>query len=203
MKKAIIGIDQSYTDTGIAIAAGGKILTAISLPLYWQANDTIKRNVLKDKLVDAINMCRDKKKDPIVYIEAVRINQGQTTFDYIKRAGAMESIIIDTCFYYNVDCRSVASNSWKAGILGSRKKVENEKGIAPEKYMAYKYTCRIGCDRYTLMECGDRTRKYVSLNSNGKKLKYNDNVGDACCISLYGCLPEEKQVYNVLVERSQ
>lgn len=201
MKNAIIGIDQSYTDTGIAIAARSKILTALSLPLERCENDTVKRSSLKARLEIAIELCYQNKHEPIIYIEAVRINSGQTTFDYIKRAGAMESVIIDLCFYKGIECRSVASNSWKAKIVGSREKVPNSIGIPPEKYKTYEYTHKLGLDEYTLQECSKRTRNYVKQLEDGTKLKYNDNTGDSCCIALYGCLPEETQRYNVLVGR--
>lgn len=202
MKNAIIGIDQSYTDTGIAIAVGGKILAAISLSFDKIDYDTEKRILLKNKLHHAINLCYNNGYKPIVYFEQVRINKNQTTFNYMKRAGAMESVIIDLCYSEKLECRSVSSNSWKAKVLGSRKKIENEKGIAPEKYIAYEYTHKLGLDKFTLQPCSNRTENYLLIDKRGTKLKYNDNIGDAICISLYGCLPQKDQVYQTLVERS-
>lgn len=201
MKEAIIGIDQSYTDTGIAIAVRGEILAAISLPFANTDHDTKRRNLLRKRILDAITLCHKHDYYPVVYYEQVRINKNQSTFKFVKRSGAMESVIIDLCYDCNITCRSVSTNSWKAKVLGTRDKIKNNKGIAPEKYVAYRHTHKLGLDKYTLEPCSNRTKRYVKKLDDGTKIKYNDNIGDAICIALYGCLRDSDQVYQTLTER--
>lgn len=197
--KTVIGIDQSYTDTGIAVAADGVIQAAISLPLSSLSSDTQKRLELRTKLISCIKNCIKHDSIPEVYFEQVRINRGQTTFNYIKHAGAMEATIIDTCAEYDVNLYSVASNAWKSAILGTRDRVPNILGIPPEKYLTYEYTSLHGYNKFTLYKASKQSRYYVERDADGFPYKYNDNIGDAICICLYGCLDSDKQKRTKLV----
>lgn len=198
-KQAVIGLDQSYTDTGIAIGVNGRIRAAKSIPLEKLGSDTLKRNSVIDGLYSAIELCRKNgifDCDISVYIEQPRINKGQTTFDYIKRAGAMESCIVDYLYNeYNgiINMYSVSSNAWKAVVLGTREERKNNVGIDPRKYLMYEYCIEHGFDDYVLQTCSKQTKRFVTCDANGNKLKYNDNIGDAIGICMYGFVPENDQ----------
>lgn len=194
MKKAIIGIDQSYTDTGIAIAVNGVIQTAFSVYLKGCKHDTERRMILQKRLVDCINFCEKHNYDPDVYFEQIRISGQQTTFNYIVRAGSMVATIVDTCYQYNADCYSVTPNAWKTSILGSTKSKVIGMGVDPKKALMYEYCVKKGYDKYVLQPANKRTRNYIKLDiDNQTKLKYNDNIGDSIGIALYGSKPENEQ----------
>lgn len=210
LMKATIGIDQSYTDTGIAIAVNGKIEVARSIPLHELDNDSEKRNQLEIVIDRAIALCTRKELIPQIYIEQPRINKGQTTFDYIKRAGAMEAKIVDICYMLDYRCYAIASNAWKSAIVGDRDKEDNSCGVPPQKWHTAQYTLSQGYDRFVLQGASTRTHNFirhatiddVKVRSNiqpAQKLKYNDNIGDAICIALYGELPAEQQIRKQLI----
>ena len=134
----IIGIDQSYKNTGITIIRNKTellLLTSINFSNY--KNNSEKRNKLKKELDNLIKKCKakyDNAKITIVF-ERIRLqSQGFINIDYIKSIGALNAIIIDTAYNNNVKCYSVDTRCWKSQIVGSSKPLENKFGIDPEKY---------------------------------------------------------------------
>lgn len=199
-KKVIIGIDQSYTDTGIAITTKGVVRNAFSVPLSGYSSETEKRMALKENLIKVIDKCIDNCYNEIeIYIEQVRINKGKTTFDYLKRAGAMEALIIDIVYMHkyiraheHIKLYSVSTNAWKSKILGGRQAIKNSSGIDQAKYATFQFlTQRKKLSKYVLQKASKQTRNYVYKDDDGNKWKYNDNIGDAICIALYGYINEK------------
>lgn len=206
-KKAVIGIDQSYTNTGISIAVDGEIKKITSTKYYKQCpvriKDDIKingkgkliktgkpsksdkRKYVKDIIKRAIELCQSKADETIVIIERMRTyNQGHDNYArYIKATAGLIATIVDVAAEYNVKVYSVDTKAWKRAIVGKTERRSNIMGIPAEKFHTVYYVA------HTL---GFRA-SITYYTEHGKRLKWDDDAADSACIALYGFLPVEKQ----------
>lgn len=185
----IIGIDQSYKNTGITIIRNKTellLLTSINFSNY--KNNSEKRNKLKKELDNLIKKCKakyDNAKITIVF-ERIRLqSQGFINIDYIKSIGALNAIIIDTAYNNNVKCYSVDTRCWKSQIVGSSKPLENKFGIDPEKYRTILYLKQKGLEEKILIKASKAKKKGV-VEIDGERYIYNDDAADSYCIALFG-----------------
>ena len=136
--KIVIGIDQSYKNTGISIAADGKLKNISNIRLDGFKNNPERRNILKsklDKVFEKYFLLADKYGAEIeIIIERIRLqSDGFLNFDYIKSIGALNSIIIDCAYKYGIEVFSVDTRSWKSQVIGTSKPRNNKYGIDPNK----------------------------------------------------------------------
>lgn len=204
MSKIVIGIDQSYTRTGITILKDKQILEMHSFDFKSCKNNTDKRNVIATFLEDVI-LEQEIDNSIMVITERIRLrSQGFLSEDYIKATGALVSTIIDVCRPLNIPVYSVDTRAWKSAIIGSSKPLDNSYEINPEKYRTIVYMRDKGLLKYIAEEYKGRGKKGVinvnmSVIEHGKKVrkkvpcKINDDLADSYCIALYGFLPESKQ----------
>jgi hypothetical protein len=171
-KKIVIGIDQSYTRTGISIAADGKLKMVKSFNLKGLKSKTEKREFIKNKVGDIIDFCFSRSKNVIIIVERIRLftggsnkNKGFLAMPYIKSTAALITIIVDVAYNRGVNVYSVDTRSWKSKIIGtSRRKGGNTKVLTLE------YVKKLGFD-----------------------IGKDDDAADSACIALYGFLPENQQ----------
>lgn len=192
--KIVIGIDESYTKTGISIAADNKILIARAIDFEGCDNQIEKRFYLKRVIDNILKANIDKAKEVIIICERIRtFSRGNnTTIGYIKSAGALIASITDTAYKYNVPVYSVDTRSWKSKILGTSAIPERHKAeIKPEKMLAIEFVESLGFDCKEYNKDGS-VKKSVRGKNKGK-IKYNDDMADSACIALYGFLPENEQ----------
>ena len=92
----VIGIDQSYNNTGISISADGVLKVVKSLDLSKYNSNSDKRMALKKKL-RAITALQMKKANKIIcVIERIRLqSKGFLNIDYIKSIGALNATVVD------------------------------------------------------------------------------------------------------------
>ena len=178
MKKLWIGIDQSYSDTGIAICVDGEIVYVGDEDFEGCATKHDKRCKLRSRLERTI--ARFKGKYAVsVCLEAVRLFSGATphiSTAYIFSACAMIGMIVDACASLEVPVYWVETRSWKSQVLGSSKpsgrKLEGIKD--KQKVDSVRHVISLGLED-----------KIKTITKKGI-IKYNDNRADAVCIAICG-----------------
>lgn len=194
-KEIVIGIDQSYTRTGITVLKNKQIHIMKSLDFKGCRNNTEKRELLSDILDSLIN---EAGSDNIKIItERIRLrSQGFLSEAYIKSTGALIATIIDVADTYDIPVYSVDTRSWKSQIVGNSKPLDNKYGINPEKYRTILHLKQKGLLRFIIEPYkGRATKGIVNVNIDGTKTpcKINDDLADSYCIAMYGYLPKSKQ----------
>lgn len=197
----VIGIDQSYTRTGITILKDKEVVEMFSLEYEHCKNNSEKRTALENTLHEMV--LDHSITNPLVITERIRLrSQGFLSEAYIKATGALIATIIDFFHYYNeIPVYSVDTRSWKSQIVSSSKPLPNPYGINPEKYPTILYMRRKGLLHWIAEEYKGRGEKGViwanRTLTDGKKekvrVKINDDLADSYCIAMYGFLPENKQ----------
>lgn len=195
-KKIVIGIDQSYKNTGVSICADGELKKITSWFLKDYKNNSERREVLRKKLDNLLSNIVNKAEEVVIIIERIRLqSQGFLNMDYIKSIGALNSIVVDSAFKYNIKVFSVDTRSWKSQVVGTSKPKENNIGINPEKWPTIQFICKKGFESSIIYKTSKAKKKGVFL-INGEKYTYNDDAADSACIALYGFIDKEKQKLN-------
>jgi hypothetical protein len=180
-KLIVIGIDQSYTKTGISIAADGKLLKVGSNAFKGCANKSEKRNCLVEILNKLIPQAIAKADKVVIICERIRLmSKGALSINYIKATGALLGAIVDAAYKFSIGVYSVDTRSWKAKIVGTSK---------PEG--TSKIANKIPTLRF-VMALGFR-EQIENIDKKGNKV-YNDDAADSACIALYGFLPKSKRI---------
>lgn len=198
MAKIVIGIDESYTRTGVTILKDKEPLCMHSVNFDNCQTNVDKRRHLDMYLRQQINKLKKQNKDDItIIVERIRLrSQGFLSEAYIKATGALLSIIIAIGQDYNIPVYSVDTRSWKSQIVGSSKPLDNPYGINPEKYRTIVYLKQKGLLKYIAYEYKGKSRKgVINVKIDGKRVpcKINDDLADSYCIAMYGYLPKTKQ----------
>lgn len=151
----IIGIDESYTRTGIAVTENGKLLYVDSIDFKKMKTKTEKRCAIRK----ALNSLILNYKPKIIICEKIRtFSQGFISKSYISATGALIATIVDIAFKHDVPVYSVDTRSWKSKVVGTSKhKTSNKK-----------------------LETIEFIKNEFDFDVEG-----NDDMADAICISLY------------------
>lgn len=205
MNKYVIGIDQSYTRTGITVLKNKEVVEMHSLNFEHCNSNTDKRQLLGTYLCELLLELDSVDNDIIVITERIRLrSQGFLFENYIKVTGALVATIIDVCTPLNIKVYSVDTRAWKSAIVGTSKPLENPYGINPEKYRTILYMRDKGLLKHIAEEYKGRGKKGIInvkmdvIEGNRKvrkkvPCKINDDLADSYCIALYGFLPKGKQ----------
>lgn len=188
-KCIVIGLDESYTRTGISICADGQLKAITSEAFSGCKNKCQKRLCLKQRLEGIITKCQSRAEEVKIIVERVRIfsqgrqwNNGNNvdgsfmSIAYIKCTCMLIGMIIDVAYQHKVHVYSVDTRSWKAQVVGTSKHKTNNK-----KLETIKFICNKGY-----------TNKIRTKNRKGKFV-YNDDAADSACIALYGFIPRSRQ----------
>jgi len=179
--KIIIGIDESYTRTGISIVADGKLKSVSSIDFKGLKTKSQKRKALHDKLISTIDKIQLRASSILIIVERIRTfsknknDKFNISTNYIKATGALIASIVDSASEYGIEVYSVDTRSWKAQVVGSSKG-NNKEG---NKMLTIRHVKRLGFD-------------VSSVNKKGN-IVYNDDASDSACIALYGFIPENRQ----------
>lgn len=189
--KIIIGIDQSYQDTGIAIGFNGKIKTAKDIELHSLKNNSLRREHLRDQLKIMYSFAYDKANQydasVTVLIERIRLkSQGFLNIDYIKSIGALNAIICDVAAMYDFPVYSVDTRAWKSTIIGTSKTQNNPYGIDPHKWPTILWCIKHGYEPYIKYPITNNRKQKGVITKNNERYSYNDNTADSIGICLYG-----------------
>lgn len=185
--KLVIGIDQSYTRTGISIAADGVLLKVTSIPFRGCRNKSEKRKELAKVLHKIIQANQHKASHMVILCERIRtfshhaqsegeVQKGKPrqfiSTDYIKATGALVATIVDVAYEYGISVYSVDTRSWKSKVVGSSKGSKKD----GNKLETVRFVMSKGFD-------------VSSVNKKGNTV-YDDDAADSACIALYAFVPK-------------
>ena len=198
MKKIVIGIDQSYKNTGISICVDGELTNIRSVHLKSLKTNSDRRKHLSGKLHSLFSKVQYRAKyDSVevwVIIERIRLrSQGFLNIDYIKSIGALNALIVDIASEYDFPVYNVDTRAWKSAIVGTSKPQNNKYGIDPEKWPTIKYICSLGFEDKIRIPVESIRKKKGVVEKDGLRFTYNDDAADSACIALYGFIPEKRQ----------
>lgn len=200
MSRIVIGIDQSYTRTGITVLKDKQICRMKSIDFKDCKNNTEKRLELYTYIEILFKRLLKKEvqnKNVMIITERIRLrSQGFLSEVYIKSTGALIATIIDIANLYNVPVYSVDTRSWKSQIVGNSKPLDNPYGINKEKYRTILYLRDKGLLKYIAEPYKGRGEKgVIKVKIDGQRVpcKINDDLADSYCIAMYGFLPKTKQ----------
>ena len=187
--KIVVGIDQSYKDTGISMSMNGHIKTIGHCFTANLCNNSLKRQKLNMRLLEVLEKVSKLSikydADVMVVIERIRLqSQGFINIDYIKSIGALNAMIVDTCMKYNFKVYSVDTRAWKSAVVGTSKEKQNKYGIDPKKWPTILWLINKGFEESIKEEVSGRKKKGV-IEKNGERFTYNDNAADSAAISLF------------------
>ena len=184
--KIVIGIDQSYKNTGISICADGKLLKVKSVNLERYKTNTMRRRVLAANLDKVLKAVVDKGAEIVCIIEQVRLfSRGFVNINYIKSIGALNAYIVDKCSEYDVPVYSIDTRCWKSQVVGTCKKVENDYGVPVEKWLTIQWVINEGFEEDILIKVEGKKKKGTFIR-NDIKYQYNDDAADSAAIAMFG-----------------
>lgn len=193
-KKVIIGIDQSYNNTGISIAADGKLIKVRSIHLDKYKTNSDKRRALAETLNGLLKAVCPKSKEVVCIIERIRLrSQGFLNIDYIKSIGALNSIIVDTCHSHGIQVYSVDTRCWKAQVIGTSKSLQNKYGVPEEKWPTVRWLIKQGWETSILIPIEGRKTK-GTFTRDGQKYMYNNDAADSAGIAMFGFIGDEDKL---------
>ena len=193
--KIIIGIDQSYKNTGISIIADGEIKKVTSKDLTCYESNTERRRALR-KTLDGLLMSVVPKADSVVcIIERIRLqSQGFLNINYIKSIGALNALIVDTVAEYEIPVYSVDTRCWKAQVVGTSKPMPNKYGVPEEKWPTVHWVNKQGFKSSILKEVTGRKTKGTFIGSNGTKYMFDNDAADSCAIAMFGVVGDKDKL---------
>lgn len=194
-----IGVDQSYNNTGISIAADGVLVKVKSVWLGNCKNNFEKRDKIRKVLDQVVLNCTAKSKNVVCILERIRLqSKGFINIDYIKSIGALNSVIVDTCKKCDVDVYSVDTRCWKSQVIGTSKPKSNKYGVPDEKWPTVQWVISKGFADSVLMDMTDTRKTKGTFIEGGRRYMYNNDAADSAGIAMFwfvgdhGKLKEER-----------
>lgn len=195
----VIGIDESYTRTGITVLEDKKLIKMYGVNFDGCKNNYDRRKALRRVLESILNELLMKYK-PIeikCIIERIRtFSGGHMSSQYLITTGGLIVTILDVFLKYDIKVYSVDTKAWKNAVVGTSKPKENKYGINPNKYPTILYLKQKGLLKYIVEEYKGRGKKgVINVKIGGEKVpcKINDDMADSYCIAMYGFIPKTKQ----------
>lgn len=189
MSHYIIGIDQSYKNTGVSIICDGKLKQVRSIRLEKLKSNSQRRRVLSEKLDSLLRLVAQKDPSAVCIIERIRLRSGQQhsfiNIDYIKSIGALNALIVDCCDRYGIPVYSVDTRCWKSQVVGTSKSKSNKYGVPPEKWPTVRWCIRQGFESSILVPISGRKTKGTFVRG-GQRYQYNDDASDSAAIATFG-----------------
>lgn len=202
-KLACVGIDQSYVRTGISLTVDGLLVAVTSVDLSHYESKRDKRMIVSTKARNAVQACFSHGcQNVIVLLERIRLfSKDFISQPYIMSMGAMNACISDKVYSSfplqattgMLEVMSVETRAWKASVVGTIKKRENNFGVPPEKWptVQYIYT-KYPEFRDNIMHQSKRQKKskknFSFISDDAESVVYMEYDNDACdsaCISLF------------------
>lgn len=187
-KQIAIGIDQSYKNTGISVIADSKIKDIKSIRLDTYTCNSIRRSILKGRLLSLLNIATQKSDNIACIIERTRIHGGENSFinvDVIKSMGSLSALIVDVMYQYGISVYSVDTRAWKSQVIGTTKPEDNILGVTPQKYPTVRWVISQGFEDKILLDVTSTRQQKGTFIRNGRKYKYNDDASDSAAIGMY------------------
>ena len=200
MNKIVIGIDQSYKNTGVTVNVNnGEKLKVFNIYTEKMKNNSEKRKEIRNKISAIVNKVKSLYPDTevVCIVERIRLqSQGFLNFDYIKGIGALNAIIVDIMYDKGIEVYSVDTRSWKSAVVGTSKPLKNDFGVPEEKWPTVKWCINKGFIKSILIDMSD-TRKnkgtFIDPKTN-KKMMFNNDAADSAAISMFWFLGDRNKL---------
>ena len=196
-KQIIIGIDQSYQNTGISVVADGKLKDIKSVRLDKYKSNSERRGVLRTRLEHLINVVADKTDSIVCVCEKARLHCGPTSFiniDAIKAMSALTATVVDVCAKYGIKVYSVDTRCWKSQVVGTSKPQANKYGVPEEKWPTVKWVIGKGFEDKILMDVTGTHKNKGTFTRNGRKYMYNNDAADSAGIAMFGAIGDRSKL---------
>lgn len=196
-KKVIIGIDQSYKNTGISIVADGKLAKVTSKELEHYKNNSDKRRALRKTLDGLLRSVTQKSESIVCIIERIRLrSQGFLNINYIKSIGALNSLIVDIMNEYSVEVYSVDTRCWKAQVIGTSKPgpANNKFNMEPEKFPTFHWLSKVQGGYFVndvMIDMSNNRKSKNVFELSGVRYKINDDACDSAGIAMFGVVGDQ------------
>ena len=193
--KVVVGIDQSYKNTGISIAADRKLVKVRSLQLDSYKTNSDKRRALANTLDGLLKAVCPKAREVVCIIERIRLrSQGFINIDYIKSIGALNSVIVDVCSLYCVQVYSVDTRCWKSQVIGTSKPKSNRYGVPDEKWPTVEWLLKQGFESDILIDMSETRKSKGTFVRGNKKYMYNNDAADSAGIAMFWFVGEHEKL---------
>lgn len=184
-KTLVIGIDQSYENTGISFSADGELIKVNSIYLDKYKTKSEKRKVLRKALKKICKVTTNNAVNVVCVIERIRLrSQGFLNIDYIKSIGALNATIVDVMNEFCIQVYSVDTRCWKSQVVGTSKSESNKFGVPEKKWPTVKWCISKGFRRSILKEVEGRREK-GTFRRGGIKYEYDNDASDSAAISMF------------------
>lgn len=193
-KNVVIGIDQSYKNTGITIVADAEIKVIKAINLLEYKSNYERRRALRKTLDGLLKSVIPKAENIVCVIERIRLqSQGFINIDYIKSIGALNSVIVDTMQEEGIEVYSVDTRCWKAQVIGTSKPEKNKYGVPEEKWPTVKWVIAKGFKDSILKEITGKKKKGTFIRNNTKYMFDND-AADSCGIAMFWFIGDKNKL---------
>lgn len=195
--KIVIGVDQSYQNTGISIVADGKLKDVKSVRLDKCKNNSERRRALSNVLGGLLNVVAKKSDNIVCIIERARLHGGPDSFvniDAIKALGALTATIVDVCDGCGIEVYSVDTRCWKSQVVGTSKPQANKYGVPEEKWPTVKWVIGKGFEDKILIDVTDTRKNKGTFTRNGRKYMYNNDAADSAGIAMFGAIGDQSKL---------
>lgn len=160
----IMGIDASYTRTGISIAEDGNLVAIKSVKFKGLKKKPEKRLHIKKRVQKYI----DQYKPDVIHVERTRqFSTGDKPYiamAMIKTGISMLTAIIDVAYENGLEVYSIDTRAWKSAVIGTSKPKDGNKKLPTLEY----------------------------VKSLGFEVYDDDDAADSACISLFYWKAEKK-----------
>ena len=181
-----IGIDQSYDNTGISIAADGKLIKVKSKWLDHYKSNSEKRQALRETLDKVLISATRNANNIVCILERIRLqSRGFVNIDYIKSIGALNAIITDKCHEYGIKVYSVDTRCWKSQVIGTSKPKSNKFGVPDEKWPTVQWVIKSGFESSILVDMSETRKTKGVFERDGIKYMYNNDASDSAGIAMF------------------
>lgn len=195
--KIVIGVDQSYKNTGISVVADGELKDVKSVRLDKCKSNSERRRALSNVLGGLLNVVAKKSDDIVCIVERARLHGGPDSFiniDAIKALGALTATIVDVCNGCGIKVYSVDTRCWKSQVVGTSKPQANKYGVPEEKWPTVQWVIGKGFEDKILMDVTGTRKNKGTFTRNGRKYMYNDDAADSAGIAMFGAIGDRSKL---------
>lgn len=217
-KLFVLGVDESYANTGLSISYGNPFDGYETIDCINLNNNFVKgKNEYRILLYETICRFIEKHKgelhgciDCITVVERIRqFSRGFINVDYIKGMGALIAYVVEASSQYFMPTFSVDTRCWKSTVVGNSKPMLNSYHVAPEKYPTVEYVLKHGLKEFVfdevseeegLKELRKKQPKSIFKSASSKYVHVDDDRADSICISrfIFEAMRQSKNIDKLL-----
>lgn len=193
----VIGIDQSYKNTGISLIADGVIKDIKSIRLGHFKCHSERRNALRTELSRLARIIGGKAHKTVCMAESARIHGGGNSYinvDAIKAMGALSALIVDVFYPYGIPVYTVDTRAWKSAVVGTSKGKPNPYGVPDKKWPTVQWVIQQGFEDKILIDVTGTRKTKGTFARNGHRYMYNDDAADSTGIGMFWFAGDHKKL---------